>query len=118
MKLGYIPALDGVRGICILAVVLHHLDLPWFHVGFLGVDVFFVLSGFLITTLLVQEWQTKGSIDLRRFYYRRVLRLMPALLAVILASAFLMLLFGSAHEQADTWRGIWSSLLYVSNWAL
>ncbi|HEY5014183.1 MAG TPA: acyltransferase, partial [Acidimicrobiia bacterium] len=84
-RLGYQPALDGVRALAIALVVLFHY--PWknpfyspnpVHGGFLGVDVFFVLSGFLITTLLLQEQATRGSVSLRRFYARRALRLLPA----------------------------------------
>jgi peptidoglycan/LPS O-acetylase OafA/YrhL len=85
-KLGYLPALDGLRGIAILAVMLYH-----FHSkplipggGIVGVDLFFVLSGFLITTLLLQEWARSGDISLRRFYLRRVLRLAPALTCFVL----------------------------------
>jgi peptidoglycan/LPS O-acetylase OafA/YrhL len=76
-RLGHRPALDGVRGLAILAVLLFHLYLPLtdqlvlFGGGYFGVDVFFVLSGFLITTLLVEEWQRTNAIGLRRFYLRR-----------------------------------------------
>src|SRR5471032_1154994 len=81
-RLGYQPALDGVRALAITLVVLFHY--PWnnkfyaanpVHGGFLGVDAFFVLSGFLITTLLLQEHVTYGSVSLRHFYARRALRL-------------------------------------------
>jgi peptidoglycan/LPS O-acetylase OafA/YrhL len=83
MRLGRQPALDGLRGIAILLVVLHHAA-QWPSGGFLGVDLFFVLSGFLITTLLLEESAVTGRISLRRFYARRALRLLPAL-AVMLA---------------------------------
>jgi peptidoglycan/LPS O-acetylase OafA/YrhL len=81
-KLGYRPALDGVRGIAILLVVFMH-TFNWPPGGFLGVDLFFVLSGFLITTLLVEEWQKRNAISLPAFYRRRALRLIPALVAVV-----------------------------------
>ena len=79
----YMPALDGLRGIAILLVVGNHIPLRHFQSllpgGFVGVDTFFVLSGFLITTLLIQEFERTGSISLRNFYIRRALRLGPAL---------------------------------------
>ena len=83
--LGYRPWLDGLRGVAILAVLAYHFDLlPG---GFLGVDMFFVLSGFLITTLLADEWRRFGSISLTRFYGRRALRLLPAFWALLVVCA-------------------------------
>src|SRR5262245_20756418 len=79
--LGYRPWLDGLRGVAILWVLSYHFRLLWG--GFLGVDVFFVLSGFLISTLLTSEYQRNGSISLKNFYLRRVLRLWPALFALL-----------------------------------
>ena len=76
--LGHRPELDGLRGISILLVLLLHLGFSVVRGGFLGVDIFFVLSGFLITSLLVQEANTRGSISLKKFYIRRALRLGPA----------------------------------------
>ncbi|MDQ2651015.1 MAG: acyltransferase [Actinomycetota bacterium] len=83
-RLGHVPALDGIRGIAVVGVLLFHAG----HLrgGFLGVDLFFVLSGFLITTLLVEEWQSTRGIDLRRFWARRVRRLLPAALVLLLAT--------------------------------
>ena len=78
-RLTYRPALDGVRAVAVLAVMLFHFKTkPLMPGGGIGVDVFFVLSGFLITTLLLQEWKAEGSISLLRFYQRRALRLLPA----------------------------------------
>jgi peptidoglycan/LPS O-acetylase OafA/YrhL len=86
MKLGYRPALDGVRGIAIMSVVgLHTFRIP--RQGALGVDLFFVLSGFLITTLLLEEHRERGRISLVAFYRRRALRLLPALFALLLTYA-------------------------------
>lgn len=80
--LGYLPALDGLRGLAVLTVMLFHFKskplIPGG--GIVGVDLFFALSGFLITTLLLQEWAAAGNISLKRFYGRRFLRLVPALL--------------------------------------
>jgi peptidoglycan/LPS O-acetylase OafA/YrhL len=77
-KLGYVPELDGLRGIAILAVMGFHSRVSFLAGGHIGVDIFFVLSGFLITTLLIQEFDESGSISLSNFYIRRVLRLGPA----------------------------------------
>jgi peptidoglycan/LPS O-acetylase OafA/YrhL len=93
LRLGYRPELDGVRGISILLVYFHHLYHPMMPGGFLGVDIFFVLSGFLITSLLMEEWSRDGSISLKDFYIRRVLRLMPALFLLILIIGGFALIF-------------------------
>jgi peptidoglycan/LPS O-acetylase OafA/YrhL len=83
-RLGYRPALDGVRAIAILPVILVHYY-SWPRAGWLGVEVFFVLSGFLITTLLLEEHRQTGTVDLRAFFIRRARRLLPALFAMLLA---------------------------------
>ncbi len=91
--LPYLPALDGLRAVAVLAVILYHLDLPWMAGGFLGVEVFFVISGYLITTLLLGEWEASGRIGVRAFWGRRARRLLPALFALLAAvSAFAALL--------------------------
>src|SRR5690606_11647941 len=79
----YRPELDGLRGVAALVVVLFHCRVPGFGGGFLGVDVFFVLSGFLITSILLAEHAGTGGIALGRFYWRRALRLYPALLLTL-----------------------------------
>src|SRR5215204_2213724 len=78
--------LEGLRGVAILLVVLFHARVPALAGGFIGVDVFFVLSGFFITGLLVRERETTGDVVLNEFYGRRALRLLPALLVVLLAT--------------------------------
>ena len=80
----YIPELDGVRAVSVLAVVAFHSQVPNVGGGFVGVDIFFVLSGFLITTLLLSEVSTSGNINIFRFYVFRLLRLMPPLLLLLL----------------------------------
>ena len=115
-RLGQRPALDGVRGCAILAVMAQHAALV--RGGFFGVDVFFVLSGFLITALLLQEWDATGAVSLPRFYLRRVLRLLPALCAFLLVSwLFARMVCGPADEKL-TRRGCVLVLLYAYNWEM
>ena len=97
-RLGYLPALDGLRALAIIAVMLFHLRTKsLFPGGGIGVDLFFVLSGFLITTLLIQEWSRTGSISLRAFYERRALRLLPAV-ALFMAIYVAVNLAFNGHE--------------------
>jgi peptidoglycan/LPS O-acetylase OafA/YrhL len=119
----YQPALDGLRGISILLVLSVHLRLirpeiaPFLPPGgFLGVDIFFVVSGFLITSLLLTELQSTGDIDLRSFYYRRALRLFPALIAVILFTCVLAYLIGSFLGLGLTPLRFASTAGYFTNW--
>ena len=94
-RLGHRPALDGVRGLAIIMVVAGHclgLYEGWAQRGVLGVDLFFVLSGFLITSILVEEWQRDRSVNLREFYVRRGRRLFPALVVLVGVFALLTLL--------------------------
>src|SRR3954453_9388113 len=94
-RLGHAPAFDGLRGLPVLTVALYHFPTDrWVPGGWLGVDVFFVLSGFLITSLLVGEREATGQISLRRFYARRALRLMPALLVFLAGWTVALVLFG------------------------
>jgi peptidoglycan/LPS O-acetylase OafA/YrhL len=111
----YHPGLDGVRAVAIVAVLLYHLGLSRFGGGFLGVDVFFTLSGFLITTIVVDELSSTGRLRLGNFYLRRARRLLPALLLVLLVTAVLTLLFApdATHQFAQDSR---AALLYVTNW--
>ncbi|MGB8645340.1 MAG: acyltransferase family protein, partial [Anaerolineae bacterium] len=113
--LGYLPGLDGLRALAVLAVLLYHADLHWAQGGFLGVEVFFVISGYLITALLLAEWRTQGRIDLPRFWFRRARRLLPALLVLIGAGLAYAVLFLPA--EVATLRGdAAAALLYVTNW--
>ena len=115
-SLGHRPELDGLRGLSILLVLLLHLGFSFFRGGFLGVDIFFVLSGFLITSLLVQESNLRGSISLKNFYVRRALRLMPAVVTVILASGVYAVIFLNKTKAAEVYSGMLLTLSYVSNW--
>jgi peptidoglycan/LPS O-acetylase OafA/YrhL len=115
-SLEYRPELDGLRGISIMLVLTHHFYYPLLPGGFFGVDIFFVLSGFLITSLLVKEWNQKGKINLKNFYFRRVLRLIPALILFMLVTGIVALLFLTQKEASKTYQGIWLTLCYASNW--
>lgn len=114
-RLGYRPEIEGLRAVAILLVVAAHSGVPWLAGGFVGVDVFFVLSGYLITGLLVQELHTKGTISLTSFYARRLMRLMPALLLMIAATAVLARLLLSASQQAFQAVAAAAASLWASN---
>ncbi|HEX3897589.1 MAG TPA: acyltransferase [Mycobacteriales bacterium] len=116
-KLGYRPELDGVRALAVLAILLYHLTflVPWLsHVGrggFLSVDLFFVLSGMLITDILVADVERRGRIDLWGFYRRRARRLLPALFTfILLAVVYYQLAHGTGHLQL---RGLKHVLTYT-----
>jgi peptidoglycan/LPS O-acetylase OafA/YrhL len=120
---GYEPALDGLRGIAVTLVVgFHAFGIP--RDGFLGVDLFFVLSGFLITSILLGEQASLGRISLSRFYVRRALRLVPALLVFLVVSLIAHLVVaGARHELAtalvlDQLRDCAVAAFYVSNFVL
>lgn len=116
-RLGYRPALDGLRAFSILAVMGFHAQVPFLAGGHIGVSVFFVLSGFLITTLLLEEWALTGRIALGAFYFRRAVRLFPALF-LLLVVVFFRSFFEPNAEKADAARtAVFLSLAYVSNWA-
>ena len=83
VRMRYMPGLDGLRAFAVTAVLLYHADLNWIPGGFLGVDVFFVISGYLITSLLLAEFRNQSRIGLGQFYLRRARRLLPALFLVL-----------------------------------
>ncbi len=111
-----LPGLDGLRGIAVLAVIIYHADVSLLVGGFLGVDVFFVLSGFLITTLLINELTETNTVDRARFYIRRIRRLMPALFLVLFFSVLVSGLFvldAAYHVRRDLpW-----AITFVLNWS-
>jgi peptidoglycan/LPS O-acetylase OafA/YrhL len=110
------PALDGLRGLAVLAVMAFHTS-PAAHGGFLGVDIFFVISGYLITSLLLREYSRTGGVDLRTFYLRRTLRLAPALLFMLLLTVPLTLTVLHQQMGMPVVVAVGSVLLYVANWA-
>jgi peptidoglycan/LPS O-acetylase OafA/YrhL len=115
-RLAYLPALDGVRAFAVVAVMMYHGGLSITTGGYMGVDTFFVLSGFLITSLLVSEWRQSLTIRLGAFWARRARRLLPALLLMLLFVAF----FASVIVPKGTYGALrldaLATLLYVSNW--
>lgn len=113
--LAHIPALDGLRGLAVLGVVLFHND-GWLRGGYLGVDLFFVLSGFLITSLLTAEVASTGRVDLAGFWVRRARRLFPALLLLMPAIAVYAALLARPDELAALRADALATLGYVANW--
>ncbi|MFM7489172.1 MAG: acyltransferase family protein [Actinomycetota bacterium] len=114
-RLGYRPALDGVRAVSVIAVILYHAHVSWIPGGFLGVEVFFVVSGFLITALLLNEHHDSGGVNLRQFWLRRARRLLPALFTMLLV-VLLVSSFVHTDSAADFRRDVLPSVFYVSNW--
>ncbi|HEV3265185.1 MAG TPA: acyltransferase family protein [Acidimicrobiales bacterium] len=113
---GFIPALDGLRALAVLGVMMYHGGVPILGGGFLTIDVFFVLSGFLITSLLVGEWRKKLTIHLGQFWARRARRLLPALLVMLIAVAIYAKVFAPPGEFANLRLDSLSTLFYVANW--
>ncbi|MFN8124243.1 MAG: acyltransferase family protein [Thermoleophilia bacterium] len=114
-RLGYMPGVDGLRAIAVVAVLIYHLGASWLPGGYLGVDVFFVISGFLITSLLLAEHRATGRIALRRFWLRRAWRLLPAVFLMLLVVLAVMLVLH--HDEVGRLRGqVAAALTYVVNW--
>jgi len=109
------PDIEGLRGLAILLVLGYHAGVPGLGGGYVGVDVFFVLSGFLITGLLVDEIETTGKLDLVQFYARRARRLLPAALVVVLATILLGRILLSPIEQRVFANTALATTLYISN---
>ena len=110
------PGLDGVRASALLMIMLYHADPTWIPGGFISVSLFFTLSGYLITSLLVFEGEANGRVSLRSFWERRLRRLAPAALLALVAVVLLSAWLGSAAEQARVRGDAVSAALYVANW--
>src|SRR4029078_6520359 len=114
-RVPYLPGLDGMRAIAVVAVMLYHANHEWLPGGFLGVEVFFVISGYLITLLLMAERETTGGIKLLAFWGRRARRLLPALFVAL----FLVLTYSMMFKSSvlGKLRGdLVAAVFYVSNW--
>ena len=113
----YIAPIDGLRALAVTAVILYHLGINWIPGGFLGVDLFFVISGYVITRLLLDSIMSKGALDLREFYWARVRRLLPPVLFMLTGTTFLI-----AAWKPDAIHRFLSDLPYVltgsENWHL
>jgi peptidoglycan/LPS O-acetylase OafA/YrhL len=117
VRLSYRPGLDGLRALAVIAVLLYHAQLAWIPGGFLGVEVFFVISGYLITALLLAEWRQRGSIDLKTFWMRRARRLLPALYVLLIATLAFAVVF-LPGEVAGLRGDVLAAFGYVTNWYL
>ncbi|WP_268035826.1 acyltransferase family protein [Algoriphagus sp. PAP.12] len=113
-KLGYIPGLDGLRAIAVGLVMLGHSNIYIGQNGGIGVDVFFALSGFLITTILLEEKDEYGEINLKYFYSRRFLRLFPALAFLLIVTSFLVFIFWKSNSKIYIEEFI-ASFFYIYN---
>ncbi|HSL45322.1 MAG TPA: acyltransferase family protein [Anaerolineales bacterium] len=114
-RLSYIAGLDGIRAVAVMAVLFYHAEYSWALGGFLGVETFFVLSGFLITSLLLSEWQSTGGIDLKYFWLRRARRLLPAVWLLLLVLPALAIFF--ARDALPRLKeDIPAALFYITNW--
>lgn len=116
-RLPYMPGLDGLRAVAVLGVLLYHAGEAWLPGGFLGVDVFFVLSGYLITSLLLAEYQQTGKINLKGFWSRRARRLLPPLY-VLLVVCLTFAVFVLPDEVAQLRGDATAAFFYVTNWWL
>ena len=111
----YVPALDGLRALAVLAVIAYHMKLGWAPGGLLGVTMFFVLSGYLITGILLAEYDSTGSISLPNFWLRRVRRIIPAVVFAVLGTAFLCTIFD--HALLTKMRpDVVPTLFFFNNW--
>jgi peptidoglycan/LPS O-acetylase OafA/YrhL len=108
--------IEGLRAIAVISVVVYHLHSVWLPGGFVGVDIFFVISGFLITSHLVRELQETGKISLGKFYARRMVRLIPAATLVLVASVVAAAMFAPQTTWKQISVDITGAAFYVVNW--
>ena len=114
--MGYQPSLDGVRAMSVIAVILYHGGFHWISGGFFGVEVFFVVSGFLITSLLIEERDRARKVDLWQFWVRRWRRLLPALFTMLAAIGVWAVFWGSPEQHSQMRRDYPWGILYLANW--
>ena len=115
-SMGYQPSLDGLRALSVIAVIFYHAGFSWMHGGFFGVEVFFVVSGFLITSLLLDERDRSGHTNLPQFWMRRARRLLPALFTVLAAVAVWSVFAGTDEQQSQLRRDLPWAAFYGGNW--
>ena len=113
----YLPGLDGLRALAVIAVIVYHGNPSWLRGGFLGVEVFFVISGYLITMLLLSEHRRSGSVGLKNFWFRRARRLLPAVFTLLFVVSIVSVLF--VRDELDRLKGdLVAALTYTMNWHL
>lgn len=111
----YVPSIDGLRALAVIAVIAYHLNFSWAKGGFIGVDIFFVLSGYLITNILLTQWEKTQSLQLKQFWIRRFRRLIPAVYVMVVVVVIYSVFFHP--EILKNLRGdAIASFFYVSNW--
>ena len=115
-KMGYQRGLDGLRAVSVIAVMFYHAGFGWMRGGFFGVEVFFVVSGYLITSLLLDERESSGRVRLGQFWLRRARRLLPALFAMLIAVAVWAKFWASAEQQSTLRRDLPWAIAYLGNW--
>lgn len=113
----YMPGIDGLRAISVLAVIAYHFNLQWAQGGLLGVGVFFVLSGYLITDQILLEWKMNNRLSISDFWWKRFRRLLPAMIFMLIAVA-LWLLITDSTRLLSLQGDIFSSIFYMNNWYL
>ena len=114
-KSKYLPSIDSLRALAVLAVIIYHVDVNYLPGGFLGVDLFFVLSGYLISSLIIKEYRKTGSLNLYNFYIRRARRLLPAVYLMITVGLVVMVLFNEVLLRKSHLDAIFG-YIYSSNW--
>ncbi|MDQ3526405.1 MAG: acyltransferase, partial [Actinomycetota bacterium] len=112
------PDIEGLRAVAVLLVLLYHLGVPGLSSGFAGVDVFFVISGFLITAHLLRELESSGRIRLGRFYARRARRLLPVATLVLVFTAVAGYFLLPAVDHRNLATDVFGAAIYVLNWGL
>ena len=114
-KTRYLPSIDSLRALAVLAVIIYHIDVNYLPGGFLGVDLFFVLSGYLISSLIIKEYKKTGTLNLYNFYIRRARRLLPAVYFMITVCLVFMVLFNGVLLRKSHLDAIFG-YIYSSNW--
>ena len=114
-KTRYLPSIDSLRALAVLAVIIYHIDVNYLPGGFLGVDLFFVLSGYLISSLIIKEYKKTGTLNLYNFYMRRARRLLPAVYFMITVCLVFMVLFNGVLLRKSHLDAVFG-YIYSSNW--
>ena len=114
-KAKYLPSIDSLRALAVLAVIIYHIDVNYLPGGFLGVDLFFVLSGYLISSLIIKEYKKTGTLNLYNFYMRRARRLLPAVYFMITVCLVFMVLFNGVLLRKSHLDAVFG-YIYSSNW--